>query len=279
MYGQMLGLAPVTVNARSSRVVAARALPRLDSAGPRYARLAELLEREIRNGRLEVGARVPGELELVERYGVSRHTVREALRRLSDHGLIERRRGAGTVVVARAPRGPRVQVIHSPSELITYPPESRLFPLSSAMVDIGGPLAAQLGCEPGERWFRVSALRRLRPGGTAIAWSDIYLRPEFAAIGRAVGRHRGGLYELLERRFGERVEQVEVDIRAGSLGPAHAQALGATEGGAALRVIRRYRSGSGRCLQVTIAEHPSGLFTYSFVLHRGEASGPAWIAG
>lgn len=55
--------------------------------------------------RLEAGAFVthfPGEYQLVEEYGVSRHTVREALRRLRDDGVLESSRGRGTRV--HAPR-------------------------------------------------------------------------------------------------------------------------------------------------------------------------------
>ena len=49
------------------------------ASGKRYQRLAESLLAEIRAGRLAVGDRLPGELQLVEDFGVSRHTVREAL--------------------------------------------------------------------------------------------------------------------------------------------------------------------------------------------------------
>jgi GntR family transcriptional regulator len=51
--------------------------------------------------RLEAGvfdAGFPGELELVQTYGVSRHTVREALRRLRDAGVLESSRGRVTHV-------------------------------------------------------------------------------------------------------------------------------------------------------------------------------------
>jgi GntR family transcriptional regulator len=51
--------------------------------------------------RLDAGAfvaRFPGEHQLVAEYGVSRHTVREALRRLRDAGVIESSRGRGTRV-------------------------------------------------------------------------------------------------------------------------------------------------------------------------------------
>jgi GntR family transcriptional regulator len=65
---------------------------------PFYFQLAELLEQEIASGRWEPGARLPSEPELCEHYGLSRTTIRQALARLEQRGLIDRRKGQGTFV-------------------------------------------------------------------------------------------------------------------------------------------------------------------------------------
>lgn len=78
-----------------SRSGRARPLDR-DSAMPLWAQLLDDLVR-----RLEASAfaeRFPSEHYLVEEYGVSRHTVREALRRLRESGAIRSNRGRLTVV-------------------------------------------------------------------------------------------------------------------------------------------------------------------------------------
>jgi GntR family transcriptional regulator len=74
-----------------------------ESALPFYFQLAEVLEREIRNGRWDRGARLASEPELCEYYGLSRTTVRQALARLEQRGLIERRKGHGTFVESVPP--------------------------------------------------------------------------------------------------------------------------------------------------------------------------------
>ena len=93
---------------------------------PRYQKLADELMAEMRSGKLKVGERMPGELDLVDRYGVSRHTVRESLRVLEDLGLIDRQQGLGTVVRARTSTPSYVQLVRSPKELLQYPEESTL---------------------------------------------------------------------------------------------------------------------------------------------------------
>ncbi|MBZ9938687.1 FCD domain-containing protein [Mesorhizobium sp. BR1-1-16] len=61
--------------------------------------LAEMIER----AGLGVGDRIPPELSLAEKLGVGRTTIREALNRWEGLGIIRRRRGAGTFLVARVP--------------------------------------------------------------------------------------------------------------------------------------------------------------------------------
>src|SRR5579872_4932281 len=67
---------------------------------PLYFQIAENLKRAIEEGALKPGERLDNELDLAERLGVSRPTVRQAVQRLVEQGLVVRRRGLGTVVVA-----------------------------------------------------------------------------------------------------------------------------------------------------------------------------------
>jgi GntR family transcriptional regulator len=60
----------------------------------------ELLE-EITTSQLEPGTKLPTEGELAKRFGVSRATVREAVRGLVEAGYVTRRRGSGSYVAER----------------------------------------------------------------------------------------------------------------------------------------------------------------------------------
>lgn len=65
---------------------------------PKYEALAQELKNEIENGTYPVGGKLPIEMDLVSKYKVSRHTVRQALAKLENIGLIESRQGSGTFV-------------------------------------------------------------------------------------------------------------------------------------------------------------------------------------
>jgi GntR family transcriptional repressor for pyruvate dehydrogenase complex len=60
--------------------------------------LADALIVGIRDGQLQAGQRLPTEAALVQRFGVSRTVVREALSRLKTLGLLESRQGSGAFV-------------------------------------------------------------------------------------------------------------------------------------------------------------------------------------
>jgi GntR family transcriptional regulator len=70
----------------------------VDRASPMPLWAQVLSDLSARLGAGEFDERFPTDQELVDAYGVSRQTVREAVRRLADDGLLERERGRGTRV-------------------------------------------------------------------------------------------------------------------------------------------------------------------------------------
>jgi GntR family transcriptional regulator len=239
----------------------------------RYEQVAEALIAEIQEGQLPVGGTLPGELELVERFAVSRHTVREALRRLEGLGLIGRHQGIGTVVRAREPQQSYVQAVRSPEELLRYPPESRLVVQGVEPVRANRRLARLIGCAVGSQWVRVSAVRRLRQSHLPICHVDLYLLPEFAGVAEWMGRRAQPVYEMIEREFGHRVNDVRVEIRAGLVPEALADLLEVPAGSPSLQVVRRYHGEDRKVFEVSVSEHPAERYTYSIQLRRGWQSG------
>ena len=135
----------------------------------RYTEIADDLIGRIRSGALGVGERLPGELQLMQDYSASRHTIREALRGMEELGLIERRRGLGTRVLARRAQRAYVHRVASPEELLRYPPESRLSVSAIGKVAASAGLAKTLGCRPGARHSRAAFGSCLRDPG----WGDV----------------------------------------------------------------------------------------------------------
>ncbi len=65
--------------------------------------IEEQLYRYIIDTPFEIGAKLPNEFELGEKFGVGRSTIREAVKLLISKGVLEVRRGSGTYVISTTP--------------------------------------------------------------------------------------------------------------------------------------------------------------------------------
>jgi len=82
---------------------------------PAYVQLEQDLRRQIQSGAQSYGSRLPPEQTLARLYGVSRVTLRQALQRLADAGLVSRRQGVGTIITPI----PEVTLNLKPMESVT----------------------------------------------------------------------------------------------------------------------------------------------------------------
>lgn len=69
-----------------------------EQSAPAAGGVFQALVADIVSGKYQSGTRLPAERELARQLGASRPTLREALRRMSEWGLIEARRGSGVMV-------------------------------------------------------------------------------------------------------------------------------------------------------------------------------------
>ncbi len=81
-------------------------IPGFQGSGRLYQRVAEKLAEAIRSGEFKVGARLPAERKLAERFFVSRPTVREAIIALEIAGCVEVKGGSGVYVTSNHSSNP-----------------------------------------------------------------------------------------------------------------------------------------------------------------------------
>jgi len=241
---------------------------------PRYRELAEQLTTNIASGALQVGDRLPGELDMSRLHGVSRHTVREALRLLEERGLVGRRPGVGTVVRSTFGEPAFVQRIVSVSEMLAYPADTRLHVHEASPVRVEGELARALDCAPGVQRIRVRGVRRRVDDETAVCWTDVYLLPHCAGVVERIGRDERPVYKLVEQHCAEHAEEVTVHLHACGLEAGVSEALGVAAHSPALRVVRHYRNAAGVVFETSVSYHPAERFSYTLHL-RGNTWEPA----
>jgi len=227
-------------------------------ASPRYRQLADTLRTAIARGDYPVGGQLPPELELAQTHAVSRHTARDAIRLLTEAGLIERRRGAGTTVIASASPQAYVQPLGSVDELLQYAHTARLILLSQDQRRLTESEAERIGGDTERTWLVVDGLRiaDARP----LALSRIYVPRPSSGGGQSV-------HALLDERFGAAAGRIDQEITAELLSAEDAKPLKAEIGSAALRTLRRYHDDDGLIL-ASDSLHPGGRFVYAMRYRR-----------
>lgn len=228
---------------------------------PRYLWLHDCLLKDIELGKYPVGASFPTEEQIASTYKVSRHTVREATRRLAEKGLISRRRSTGTVVTAAQPTDkPYVAALGSMQELLTYTNSTRLQVFGQTTVTADPTLAQALGCEPESQWLMLKTCRKLLNDPQPISYTEVYLRPEFADIAKHLHGRHPSILELHSQLFYDPVHAVVQRIEAVKMPRKAAQALGVSQAAPALKMTRIYENEQGRVMSASLNFYLSERF-------------------
>ncbi len=237
---------------------------------PLYRQVAGALREEIVSGVFPVGALLPTEDRLGERFGVSRHTVREALRLLRDDGFVSSRRGSGTVVIPPRVTGTDIHQVMSINDLLAFAAGTEFRIETIDTVTLDAKLARATGLTENEQWLQVCGYR-FAEDAQPVCRTVYYINRAFGAIGRMLPRHTGPIFPLIEDRFGQKVVEVRQQISATLLSADLAQVLQEREGAPALEVRRSYLADEGLVAQVTINTHPASRFQHSMTMRRLDA--------
>lgn len=234
-------------------------------ARPRYLQVCDELVGMIRGDRVAIGDLLPTEAELCRQFGISRHTAREALRRVEAMGLVERRRGSGTRVKAKFAPVVYNQFVDSLEGLLQYGEATRLVIQSSEMAPVGKDLSDEMGVPVGRLVPRLTGIRYQRDQEPPLALGFVEMWAPAASQQQQrhlldLNRSERALYELLDFMNLSRVSQT---LSAEALKPGLAETLGAKPESPALVVFRRYFDLTERLVLLTLSTHPGERFRYT----------------
>jgi GntR family transcriptional regulator len=239
---------------------------------PRYLQLAQTLISEIEEGRYPVGTLMPTEFELCDQFGASRFTVREAIKRLVQSGMVSRQAGVGTRVLGLSQPPAYRQVMEGLSDLQQYTQETNLAIIERETIPLAGSLAQQVGATPAQTWLHLRALRRAA-GTRPISYSDIYIHPAFRSIKLDDDVGHVAIYTRIEEQFGERIAEVRQHIEAVAIPAPVARLLEIKTSSPGLRLTRAYVNARGEVIEMAINTHPADRYSYSQTFRRDTAPG------
>lgn len=245
---------------QESRVLAGVRLDHF-SPVPLYHQAAQALERAIEDGRLPRGSRLDGELDLAEQLGISRPTMRAALKQLVDKGLLIRRRGVGTMVATRpVRRAVALTSLFDDLKESGREPTTRVLDFEETVCP--PEIAEQLELGPGAPVLRFDRLR--------VAGSDpIALMRNHVPVG-LLGIEREdleltGLYDLF-RRAGITPHVATQRVGARKAGDEEAEFLEMEPGDPVLTMIRTAYDTAGRPIEHGSHSYPAESYWLEMML-------------
>lgn len=219
---------------------------------------------ELIEQRLAPHDRLPTERDLAEAMDVSRVTVRRALDQLERERKVYRVQGAGTFV-APPPITKTVELTSFTEDMQSrgLKPGSRV--ISVERGPAGGRIGAALNLSPSDPVVRITRVRTADNQPMCVERSAL---PATIAPNLAADMLEGSLYDLLERRYGVRIEHAQQILRAAVLDPDEAALLEVAAFSAALVVERTARDGSGVAVEHAQSTYRGDRYSFELMLHR-----------
>ena len=240
------------------------------STKPKYRRIADSLAEDILAGRLKAGDQIPSERVIAEEYGISRMTVRQALRHLADRGMVEARVGQGTFVGA-----PRLQQQLSTLTGFTEEMEKQGRSASSIVVEASAraadsETAQALELPAGAMVWRIARVRLADGEPVALETTEVVASMVPGLLERA-DFGRTSLYETLRRHYGLRPAVAEQTLAATSADASVALPLGIAVGAPVLSLTRLTRDAEGRAFEHVRSVYRGDAFVMKVRLDLKEA--------
>ncbi len=233
---------------------------------PLYARVETALAAEIAAGSLSPGSQLPTEDRLIERFAVSRTTVRKAVENLVARGLVEIRRGKGTFVtepkLTQALTG--LSGFVEDMEALGRRATAKL--LDKRPVPASGDVARQLGVARGAMVYRIERVRLA--DGVALSFDETYLPLDIGEKVAGNDLEAEPIFDLLELRYDLPLIEAEYQLEAVTADERVALALGVAAGSPIFLIERTSYSEGQRPVDYEKLYYRGDLIRFSTRLSR-----------
>jgi GntR family transcriptional regulator len=195
---------------------------------PLHAQVEEALAQSMTGGALPPGARVPSEDSLVERYAVSRTTIRTAIQSLVARGLIEIRRGKGTFVTQPVITQELTELTGFVEDMQALGREPSARVLDRRIVAASETVARQLTLQRGTAVARIQRVRLA--DGVPLSFDETYLPRELGEKIMTDDLDNQPIFSLLEQKYSTPLFDAEYRLAAVASHGTVARALGIDPG-------------------------------------------------
>lgn len=229
---------------------------------PLWLDVSKKIQSDIEKGKLKAGDKLPGEFELCKIYCVSRITVRSALSRLEESGLIKRIKGKGTVVSYEKINEPllKIQGFSEEMKLKGIIPGTSFARMQKKSVS---GYIAELFALP--KSAKINVLERVRTiNGVKVGYFTTYFGKKID-LPCDDSLYYGSLYEKLSENYGIKIDRVVQKISADVADQTVRKALD-IDGQKPVLVMRRWAYENDELIEYSVCRYNGEKYEYGMEL-------------
>ena len=235
-----------------------------------YASIEEAIAAEIAQGEYRPGDQLPTEDALLERFQVSRITVRRAIQNLVNRGLLEIRRGLGTFVLSPRIEAELTKLTGFVEDMNAAGRKATARVISKGVVAASARVAERLQLAKGTK---VMQIKRVRLGdGTPISFDETYLP---LSLGKRIF-HKDlrlhPIFTLLEEEYGVHLVEADYQLEAVSANEGVADALQVKVGSPIFQIERTSMTTGNQPVDYEVLSYRGDLVRFTTKLFRHPAN-------
>ncbi|MGC2404574.1 MAG: GntR family transcriptional regulator [Acidobacteriaceae bacterium] len=231
-----------------------------------YARIEEAIATEITQGEYRPGDQLPTEDALLERFQVSRITVRRAIQNLVGRGLLEIHRGRGTFVRSPLIEAELTKLTGFVEDMNAVGRKATARVISRDVVVATARVAQRLQLTKGTKVMQIKRVRLA--DGTPISLDETYLPLH---LGKRIVRHDlrvHPIFTLLEEKYAVPLVEADYELEAVIANKAVAEALQIAPGSPIFQIERTSMSLRNQPVDYEVLSYRGDLVRFVTKLHR-----------
>lgn len=233
-----------------------------------YTKVEETIAAEIAQGEYRPGDQLPTEDELLERFEVSRITVRRAIQNLVLRGLLEIRRGRGTFVVEPRIEAELTKLSGFVEDMKAAGRRASARVVSQGIVSATARIAERLQLARGARVMRIERVRLADK--VPVSFDETYLP---LALGKKIVRHdlrMHPIFTLLEEEYGVPLVEADYELEAATASKIVAEALQVKVGSPIFQIERTSMTTNREPIDYEVLSYRGDLVRFVTKLSRLE---------
>lgn len=218
-----------------------------------YQQVSNTILEQVQSGALRIGQKLPPEADYAAELGISRSTLRLAFTELERIGVLERKKRAGTQIIADQPKQRFNMNTTGIHELLSLGRDTELSGISTRTVQTGDIPQLKGYISETDHWLEVYGTRTLAGEDTPFNVNRVYVPARFAGVEPLLKKEGSSVFCAIEESFDVAVARVNQSTKAIACPQIEATIMGLDVGAPVLQIEAQLYVQDGNLMEVSVA--------------------------